>query len=366
RAAARVGVAVGVGLGVVVGVGVDKADHRVMVLMVAVVRVAVGQLPFLLVSTCLATVPLKDSAAHQTLAPPQQQQQLGSQQQGLQQYGQQLLLSQLQQQLPHFQQQLPLLPPPPVSQQQPFPTWTTGSAASVAHLSGASQAPSAGGNVTAFPSSGFVGLLGQPDSVASPMYPSCVNETLFQYSSSPSSTLDFIVDSGATDIVLRDAGTLRPLPTPTSLLSADSSFSIPCHNTSTLPCPLFPSGIITGRPVRRLHSDGGGEFLNNQVSSYFQSRGIIQNYTLPHSPQQNGVAESRVREITKIAWCLLVHASCPPSLWGYALLHAALLTNLYPHPLLPSTTPTELWTKGKPDVSSLRVWGSKAYVLSPQ
>ncbi|CAI7925744.1 unnamed protein product [Closterium sp. NIES-54] len=78
---------------------------------------------------------------------------------------------------------------------------------------------------------------------------------------------------------------------------------------------------------------------------------------------QNGVAESSVREITQTARCLLVHASCPPSLWGYALLHAALLTNLYPHPLLPSTTPTELWTKDKPNVSSLRVWGSKADVL---
>ncbi|CAI7874886.1 unnamed protein product, partial [Closterium sp. NIES-54] len=118
-----------------------------------------------------------------------------------------------------------------------------------------------------------------------------------------------------------------------------------------------------GRPVRRLHSDGGGDFLNNQVPSYCQSCGILQTYTLPHSPQQNGVAESRVREITKIAWCLFVHVSCLPLLWGYALLHAALLTNLYPHPLLPSTTPTELWTKDKPDVSSLRVWGSKAYVL---
>ncbi|CAI7841545.1 unnamed protein product, partial [Closterium sp. NIES-54] len=104
-------------------------------------------------------------------------------------------------------------------------------------------------------------------------------------------------------------------------------------------------------------------FLNNQVSSYCQSRGILQTYTLPHSPQQNGVAESRVQEITKTARCLLVHASCLPSLSGYALLHAALLTNLYPHPLLPSITPTELWTKDKPDASSLRVWGSKAHVL---
>ncbi|CAI7855182.1 unnamed protein product [Closterium sp. NIES-53] len=58
---------------------------------------------------------------------------------------------------------------------------------------------------------------------------------------------------------------------------------------------------------------------------------------------------------TKTARYLLVHASCPFSLWGYALLHAALLTNLYPHPILPSTTPTELWTSIKPDASFLRL-----------
>ncbi|CAI7788604.1 unnamed protein product [Closterium sp. NIES-54] len=220
RAAAGVGVAVGVGVGVVVGVGVDEVDHWVAVAVVAVVRVAVRQLPFL----------------------PQQLQHLQQQ------------LQHLQQQL-DLQPQLPLLPPPPVSQQQPFPTWTAGSAAFAAHLSGASPAPSGGGNATTFPSSGFVSLLGQPESVASPMYPSSVNETSFQYSASPSSTLDFVLDSGATDTVFRDAGTLRPLPTPTSLLGADSSFSLPCHNTSTLPCPLFPSGTVTGLHIPSLRTN---------------------------------------------------------------------------------------------------------------
>ncbi|CAI7812567.1 unnamed protein product, partial [Closterium sp. NIES-54] len=118
-----------------------------------------------------------------------------------------------------------------------------------------------------------------------------------------------------------------------------------------------------GRPVRRFHSDGGGEFLNHTLSSYCTTHGILHTYTLPHSPQQNGVAESRVREITKTARCLLVHASCPPSLWGYAILHAAILTNLYPHPSRPTSTPTELWTSSKPDISPLRVWGCKAYIL---
>ncbi|CAI7833562.1 unnamed protein product [Closterium sp. NIES-53] len=59
-----------------------------------------------------------------------------------------------------------------------------------------------------------------------------------------------------------------------------------------------------GRPIRRLHSYGGGEFLNHTLSSYCTTYGIRHTYTLPHSPQQNGVAESRVREITKTTQCL--------------------------------------------------------------
>ncbi|CAI7877721.1 unnamed protein product [Closterium sp. NIES-54] len=62
RSLSRAAAGVGVGVGVVVGVGVDEVDHRVAVAVVAVVRVAVRQLPFLPVSTCLATVPLRDSA----------------------------------------------------------------------------------------------------------------------------------------------------------------------------------------------------------------------------------------------------------------------------------------------------------------
>ncbi|GJP57649.1 hypothetical protein CLOP_g13536, partial [Closterium sp. NIES-67] len=204
------------------------------------------------------------------------------------------------------------------------------------------------------------------------MYSAAINENVIQYSvpsppphPPPSTTLDFVLDSGATESVLCDAGTLHLLPAPTSLLGADSSFSIPCRHTSTLPCPLFPSGTVTGLHIASLCTNLLSQRSLQQagittVASYCEFHGIRQTHTLPHSPQQNGVAESRVREITKIARCLLVHASCPPSLWGYAHLHATLLTNLYPHPILPSTTPTELWTSAKPDVSSLRVWGSRA------
>ncbi|CAI7859755.1 unnamed protein product [Closterium sp. NIES-53] len=119
------------------------------------------------------------------------------------------------------------------------------------------------------------------------------------------------------------------------------------------------------RPIGHLHSDDGGEFINNTLATFFKLHGIQQTSTFPHSPKQNGIAESRIRDNTKIARCLIAHVSNPSSLWSYALHHAALLLNLRSHPQHPSSSPTELWSKAKPDAASLRVWGCKSFVLIP-
>ncbi|CAI7801165.1 unnamed protein product [Closterium sp. NIES-53] len=126
--------------------------------------------------------------------------------------------------------------------------------------------------------------------------------------------------------------------------------------------------ITFDRKVKRLHSDGGGEFCNDKLKAFCSSEGIQQNFTLPDSPQQNGIAESRNHTLVKITRCLLGHSNAPHSLWGYALYHATLLYNLYhPHPHLPDTTPTTLWLGKTPTARSLRVWGCTAYVLlNPQ
>ncbi|CAI7759841.1 unnamed protein product [Closterium sp. NIES-54] len=121
------------------------------------------------------------------------------------------------------------------------------------------------------------------------------------------------------------------------------------------------------RKVKRLHSDGGGEFCNDKLKAFCSSESIQQNFTLSDSPQQNGIAESRNHTLVQITRCLLGHSNAPHSLWGYALYHAALLYNLYPHPHLPDTTPTTLWLKNTPTARSLCVWGCTAYVLlNPQ
>ncbi|CAI7740396.1 unnamed protein product [Closterium sp. NIES-53] len=86
-------------------------------------------------------------------------------------------------------------------------------------------------------------------------------------------------------------------------------------------------------PVLRLHSDRGGEFSSDLPRAFCRSEGIRQTFTLPASPQQNGVAERRIGMI-----------------------------NLQPRVSLPETTPTLQWTGKVGDASAFRVWGSRAFV----
>ncbi|CAI7907156.1 unnamed protein product, partial [Closterium sp. NIES-53] len=54
-------------------------------------------------------------------------------------------------------------------------------------------------------------------------------------------------------------------------------------------------------PVLRLHSDRGGEFSSGLLRAFCRERGIRQTFTLPDSPQQNGIAERRIGMVMDVA-----------------------------------------------------------------
>ncbi|CAI7868408.1 unnamed protein product [Closterium sp. NIES-53] len=56
--------------------------------------------------------------------------------------------------------------------------------------------------------------------------------------------------------------------------------------------------------VRCLHSDRGGEFRSDVLAGFCGEQGIRQSWTLPESPQQNGVAEGRIGLVMDIAHTL--------------------------------------------------------------
>ncbi|CAI7799931.1 unnamed protein product, partial [Closterium sp. NIES-54] len=114
--------------------------------------------------------------------------------------------------------------------------------------------------------------------------------------------------------------------------------------------------------VLRLHSDRGGEFSSARLGAFCRAQGIRQTFTLPASPQQNGIAERRIGMVMDVARTSMIHAAAPHFLWPFAVQYAAHQLNLQPWVSLPETSPTLRWTGKVSDASAFWVWGSRAFV----
>ncbi|CAI5959248.1 unnamed protein product [Closterium sp. NIES-65] len=115
-------------------------------------------------------------------------------------------------------------------------------------------------------------------------------------------------------------------------------------------------------PVLRLHSDRGGEFYSARLGAFCRAQGIRQTFTLPASPQQNGIAERRIGIVMDVARTSMIHSAAPHFLWPFAVHYAAHQLNLQPRVSLPETSPTLRWTGKVGDASAFRVWGPWAFV----
>ncbi|CAI7758480.1 unnamed protein product, partial [Closterium sp. NIES-54] len=123
-------------------------------------------------------------------------------------------------------------------------------------------------------------------------------------------------------------------------------------------CEKFGSDL----PVLRLHSDRGGEFSSDLLRAFCHLEGIRQTFTLPASPQQNGIAERRIGMVMDVARTSMIHAAAPHFLWPFVVQYAAHQINLQPRVSLLETSPTLRWTGKVGDASAFRVWGSRAFV----
>jgi transposase InsO family protein len=122
----------------------------------------------------------------------------------------------------------------------------------------------------------------------------------------------------------------------------------------------------TGKRLRRLRSDGGGEYNSGQFNDYLRAHGITRQTTPAYTPEHNGVAERANRTLVESAKCMLHTAQLPPAYWALALATAAFLRNRSPTRALQRMTPYEAWTGVKPSLAGLRVFGCLAYVHIPK
>lgn len=120
-----------------------------------------------------------------------------------------------------------------------------------------------------------------------------------------------------------------------------------------------------GEKVTRLRTDNGGEYTSKEFQEYLKAHGIHHETTVPHTPQQNGVAERKNRTLIEAARTMLSHAKLPKTYWAEAVATAAYIQNRLPTSVLKQETPYQRWYGKQPNVSHMKVFGCVAYAHVP-
>ncbi|GFS44584.1 hypothetical protein Acr_00g0091130 [Actinidia rufa] len=94
--------------------------------------------------------------------------------------------------------------------------------------------------------------------------------------------------------------------------------------------------------VRTLRSDNGREYVSNDFRSALSQHGLLQQFSCPYTPEQNGVAERKNRSIMTVVRCLLCGMHVPKHFWDMAVLTATYLLNRTPSRILLGKAPLHL------------------------
>ncbi|CAI7790885.1 unnamed protein product, partial [Closterium sp. NIES-54] len=156
----------------------------------------------------------------------------------------------------------------------------------------------------------------------------------------------------------RSLPSLPPGPAPTCVPCVEGRQGADPHSSSSPPAeaPLQTLHMDLWGPAR-VRGQGHERYFLRVVDDYSRyttvfllrskgevTEGIRQTFTLPASPQRNGIAERRIGMVMDVARMSMIHAAAPHFLWPFAVQYAAHPINLQPRVSLLETTPTLRWT----------------------
>ena len=120
----------------------------------------------------------------------------------------------------------------------------------------------------------------------------------------------------------------------------------------------------TGRRLQRWRSDRCGEYMSATMAAWTRKHGATHETTAPYTPQQNGKAERLNRTLLEKVGASMTAAACATDLWGEAVSTVSHVVNRTVRAGA-SATPIELLFGQRPSVAHLRVFGCRAFVLTP-
>ncbi|CAI7887673.1 unnamed protein product, partial [Closterium sp. NIES-54] len=195
-------------------------------------------------------------------------------------------------------------------------------------------------------SQGYTFSLGACESAATPSASASAATGASESAASADALYTFTLDSGMSRCFFRNCTTVTPLAAPVPVSLADP-FGAPSSHEPPLSSrqgkrqrcfdpldPRYPSPapqrFRRDLLVLRLHSDRGGKFSSGLLAEFCRDEGIIRLFTLPASPQQNGIAERCIGLIMEVARTSMIHVAAPHFLWPFAVRYAAHQLNLWP------------------------------------
>jgi transposase InsO family protein len=122
----------------------------------------------------------------------------------------------------------------------------------------------------------------------------------------------------------------------------------------------------TNKKIKKLITDGGGEFCNNALGELLEKEGIQHNVSPPYTPQHNGMAERANRTIIEMTRCMMLQSYMVPEWWGEAVVFAAATANALPSLAKSKALPVELMLKLKPRMDFFRPFGCRVWALKPK
>ena len=116
----------------------------------------------------------------------------------------------------------------------------------------------------------------------------------------------------------------------------------------------------TGKKLKCLRSDNGGEYCSHEFEYYCSTNGIHRQKTILRTPQENGVAERMNRTMMEHARSMRLHAGLPLHMWTEAINTVVYLINRGSSTPLGCGIPEQAWTGKKVSYSFLKTFDCEA------
>ncbi|GJW86784.1 retrovirus-related pol polyprotein from transposon TNT 1-94 [Tanacetum coccineum] len=118
------------------------------------------------------------------------------------------------------------------------------------------------------------------------------------------------------------------------------------------------------KTVRNIRTDNGTEFVNKDLTGYYERVGIFHQKKVPRTSQQNGVVERQNRTLVEAARTMLIFSKAPMFLWAEAMATACYTQNRSLIHTRHCKTPYELVHDKKPGLTFFRVFGALCYPIN--